>query len=86
MRVTTKLTKDVLTFYKSNATIITTETGTSYMHLPLWVASTEKEGEFELISLDEQLPWDLKEFLDERRIGGKKNKKSSDKDKSSPYL
>ena len=85
MRVTTKLTKDVLTFYKSNATIITTETGTSYMHLPLWVAYTEKEDEFELISLDKQLPWDLKEFLDERRIGGKK-KKPSDKDKSSPYI
>jgi hypothetical protein len=85
MRVRTKLPKDVLTFYRSNATIITTETGTSYMHLPLWVASTGKEDEFELIHLGEQLPWDLKEFLDERRIGGKKNK-PSDKDKSSPYL
>jgi len=67
MKVIAKLPKEVIDFYKCHATIVTERNEVKYMFLPIWIASTDKDDEFELLHLDKPLPPDLRYYLDKER-------------------
>jgi hypothetical protein len=72
MRVISKLPKEVIDFYKCHAHIIDIGNGIKFMFLPIWIASTDKEDEFELLHIDKQLPLDLINFLNKEILESQK--------------
>lgn len=67
MKVIAKLPKEVIDFYECHATIVTERNEVKYMFLPIWIASTDKDDEFELLSIEKPLPKELRDLFDSER-------------------